>query len=117
MGKASRRRAQDTDISSLTAVRPQPGQEVAPPQVLPFSFLRQIDNQNHVWKLFLVGNEKMVGRVTHYLWTQDGIPITIEITTDDHHRYEVPWCNIQAIELILIDPLLEPIYGKRVVDG
>lgn len=70
----------------------------------PFSFLSQLDNPNNIWKFYLIGNEQITGRVTHYVWDVNGVPITVQVTigTEDVGLtdYEVPWTSIQTIRLM-----------------
>lgn len=61
-------------------------------------FLRNISDQSIYWTFGLIGRKKIVGRVIHFLWTTDAIPITLMIQEDGQTKpVEIPWSSIQTI--------------------
>lgn len=62
-------------------------------------FLRNINDTTLYWKFTLVGRKIVIGRVIHFLWTAEGIPITLMIKQDDKKNpIEILWTNILTIE-------------------
>lgn len=60
-------------------------------------FLRNIDDSEFYWTFQQVGRVKVIGRVINYLWTSQGVPITLTIETDAGESFEIPWASIQRI--------------------
>ena len=60
-------------------------------------FLRNIDNPDFYWTFQLVGRRNVTGRVINFLWTSQGIPITLMLQPESGKPFEVPWTSIQTI--------------------
>lgn len=61
-------------------------------------FLRNIQDTSLYWTFTLVGRKVVTGRVIHFLWTEQAIPITLMIQEDKKDTpVEIPWGIIQTI--------------------
>jgi hypothetical protein len=63
-------------------------------------FLRNIEDTEIVWTFQLSGNRKITGRVIGFLWTSEGIPITIHVEAENGSETEIPWSAIHTITYI-----------------
>jgi hypothetical protein len=60
-------------------------------------FLRNIGNPEFTWTFKLIGRKTVVGRVMDFLWTEQGIPVTLAVQPTDGDLVEIPWGSIQTI--------------------
>jgi hypothetical protein len=63
-------------------------------------FLRNIQDPTITWTFQLSGNRKVTGGVVGFLWTSEGIPITLSVQPDNGEVVEIPWPAIQLISYV-----------------
>lgn len=63
-------------------------------------FLKNIAKPDFTWKFNLIGRKTIVGNVVDFLWTDQGVPVTLAIQPiDGDDVVEIPWTSIQHITI------------------
>lgn len=70
-----------------------------PQELIDNMFLRNIENKTLRWVFKINGMEPITAKVETFLWTSEGIPVTLMLKPTRGKMVEVPWVAIQTIHL------------------